>query len=244
MFRPKNTVLSLLSVASLGFGPAISGSQIAAPTITPTATTPASVTATLSFPGEHVAPRRIVTGVPSAKQPVGVITLYYDDKQLVDRVPFNAPDDWLKHISIQVRNKGMKPLIAGVFQLTLPDLGVAPMIFDNARFGMTPEHQLYATSTGAKVPRPKGEVAASIAPNQYVKISLAKNYEVLRAKMEAAGVPLSKATVLVVDYGPQYYEGDLRWQPNTFRRADPSRPGQYIPTNPDDFKAPPASSTN
>ena len=217
----------LLSVALLGIGAPSSRAQedpLNAQAVPP------------PLPGQHVALRTIVTGVPDAKNPVGVIAIFYDGKVIRPRSPFNAPDDWLRHITISVRNESARTMIAGNMQLAFPGIGGDPMVVRYLRVGITPEHQRY-TADGQKLHQIPGETAVAIAPRNYAKFSLASDYDAIQTEIERRA-PIADVATLVVDYGAFYFEGDLRWMMNSFSKADPDAPGKYIPTAPEDFKTP------
>ena len=95
---------------------------------------------------EHIAPRVIWTGRGNRTYPIGTLSIFYDGKPIKSGVPFDAPDDWLKHISVSFENRSSQALIEGTFQLDFRELGGEPWLFYDLRFGVLPEHQLYAPS--------------------------------------------------------------------------------------------------
>jgi hypothetical protein len=178
-----------------------------------------------------VAPRKIVTGVPGKDPPMGVIGIQYDGKMIRARTLFDAPDDWLKHITISIRNRSAKTLTAGGVQLAFPGIGGDPMIFYNLRFGVVPEHQATSRSGPVILP-PTGGPPISIAPGEYLKISLADHYEAIRSAIEVR-VPLSQAKLLVIDYGSYYFDGGFLWRFDSIAHVDPANPGVYVSAAPD-----------
>ncbi len=183
--------------------------------------------------GGHIVARTIVTARGSSSYPMGLIIVLYDGRPTLDRVPFDAPDDWLKHVTIAIRNESAKNLIAGSIQVAFPGIGGDPMIIRYIRFGVTPEHQLI-TGSGEKVEPPRGETATSVPPGGYIRIPLATDYDSIRSAIEKR-VPLSQATTCVIDYGVYYFDDDMRWSINSFRRADPTIPGKYAPMAPEEL---------
>ena len=182
----------------------------------------------------HIVPRRIVTAIPSKNNPVGEMVVRYDGKVIPNnRVPFDAPDDWLKHITVTMQNNSTRTITTGMLQLAFTDFVTKPMVVHYVQVGMLPEYQLY-TSSGVKVSRPVGETRISVAPGDYFTFSLAKDYEAIRAKLEARG-SLSQVTSVTIDYGGLWFDGDYHWNVGNFRRADPTTPGKYIPTDPGNF---------
>jgi hypothetical protein len=174
---------------------------------------------------------------------MGVIVILYDGKPIRDRVPFEAPDDWLKHVTIAIRNESAKALIRGSVQIAFPRLGGTPMVLQDVSVGVLPDFQLYREH-GEKASRSPGETPVSVPPGGYLEIPVAKDYDELRSKIEERA-PLSGATLAVVDYGIYYFEGDLRWSVGSdmsFMRADRTTPGKYVPVPPDELMGKPQSS--
>jgi hypothetical protein len=192
-----------------------------------------------SIPDADIAPRRIITAIPNKNNPVGEMVIQYDGKVIPnDRVPFDAPDDWLKHLTVTIQNTSAKTIVAGTLQLAFTKLVTNPMVVYYPQVGMMPDSQLYSPS-GRKLTRRPGETPISIAPGEYVRFSLANDYEAIRSKI-VARAPLSAANSVTIDYGGLWFDGDLRWNLNTFTRVDPANPhtGRYIPVDPSEIMGP------
>jgi len=158
----------------------------------------------------------------------------YDGKKIPNnRVPFNAPDDWLNHITISIQNKSAKAIVAGDLQLAFTTLVSNPMVFHYVRLGIEPEHEARGPS-GLVLVRRAGKTSISVAPGDYIRFSLATDYDAIRSKIEARA-PLSQATSVTIDYGIFYFEGGMRWDITAFSRVDPNTPGHYAPTTPEDL---------
>lgn len=175
-----------------------------------------------------LAPRRVVRGRGFNTDPVRIAGILYDGKPIAGGVSFDAPDDWLSHISVRIRNASSKPLVAGSFQLTFEKVGGGDYgVMHYIRFGRLPDHQLY-TESGVKVPRPTGEIQiAPVAPGETVTISFKDDYPVLNAALLKRG-PLSDVTECTIDYGSYYFTDGLRWSTNNYSREDPTTPGNYV----------------
>jgi len=160
------------------------------------------------------------------------MAVYYDDKPIqntITGIPFDAPDDWLSHLSVKIKNMSSKPLIAGNFQLTFEGLRGDTDVTHNIHFGMYPEHFLY-TQTGVKMPQPAGEIPISpVAPGETLTISFKNDYAVISAKLLKRG-PLSDAKECTIDYGAYYFTEGLRWSTGNYDREDPTTLGRYVPS--------------
>ena len=211
----------LLTVVSTGFSCFVIVAQ--------TSTQPTQDTAQASQ-NSPLAPRRVVRGRGNMADPIRITAVYYDDKLIqntIDGIPFDAPDDWLSHISVRISNMSSKPLIAGDFQLTFDDSHGNTLQRHNIRFGMLPEHMLYLPS-GVKFPQPNGEIPISpVAPGERITIPFNNDYAVISAVLLKRG-PLSDVKICTIDYGAFYFTDGLRWSIGNYDREDPSTPGHYV----------------
>jgi hypothetical protein len=185
----------------------------------------------------HTAPRIVRVGPDDPSFPIGRLTILYDGAPVKYGTPFNAPDDWLKHVSVAFQNKSSKPLTAGTLQIDFRQLGGDPIAIYYVHFGRTPEHQLHARS-GQPIARPAGESPIAIAPGATATISFGHDFPAMRSVIETRGT-LSQLTYCHIEYGAFYFDTDLRWMRGAFTRADPNTPGQYVPANAKEFTSKP-----
>ena len=68
-------------------------------------------------PGEHIVPRIVRVGPDDPSFPIGRLTILYDGKPVKYGTYFDAPDDWLRHVSVSFQNRSAKTLIAGFLQI-------------------------------------------------------------------------------------------------------------------------------
>ena len=173
---------------------------------------------------------------------MGPIAVLYDGKPIQARTPFDAPDDWLKHITIAIKNESAKTLTGGFIQLAFPGIGGDPMLFYYVHFGkLTKLDRFIYSKSRQRVPPPEGEPPVSVPPGEHIILPLASEHEAIQSAI-AAKAPQAQATLVVVDYGAFNFDGGLRWMLNSFRREDPSTPGNYIPTPREDLMAKPGVS--
>jgi hypothetical protein len=88
------------------------------------------------------APRQIVRGRGFVNDPIKIVDILYDGKPVMGSRPFDAPDDWLSHVDVIVKNASSKPLVAGNFQLTFDGVGGERPLTHYIRFGAIPGHAL------------------------------------------------------------------------------------------------------
>jgi hypothetical protein len=160
------------------------------------------------------------------------MVIYYDDKPIQNTIsgtPFDAPDDWLSHLSVKIRNVSSKPLIAGNLQLSFNGLrGDIPVIY-LVWFGSLPDHMLY-TASEVKRPQPTGEIPISpVAPGDTITIPF-KNVVPLMSKKLLATGPLSDVKECSISYGTYFFTEGLRWSMGNYDREDPSTLGHYVPS--------------
>ena len=118
------------------------------------------------------APRKIVTGRGFVNDPIRIVDILYDGKPVMGSRPFDAPDDWLSHVDLIVKNASSKPLVAGNFQLTFDGVGGERPLTHYIRFGSIPGHALQMPS-GVTRDQPIGEQSKDpIPPGGTVILSL------------------------------------------------------------------------
>jgi hypothetical protein len=175
------------------------------------------------------APRQIVRGRGFVNDPIKIVDILYDGKPVMGSRPFDAPDDWLSHVDVIVKNASSKPLVAGNFQLTFDGVGGERPLTHYIRFGAIPGHALQMPS-GVTRDQPIGEQSKDpIPPGGTVTLSLKDFYPPLRARLLAA-TSLSNVTECTIDYGVYWFDGGLLWAPGNYSIEDPSQPGKYIPS--------------
>lgn len=176
---------------------------------------------------QTLAPRAIVRARGFVTDPIKLNGVFYDGKPIDGSAPFNAPDDWLSHISVKITNTSSKTLTAGRFQLTFDGIGGSTLFFYILNFGRMPDYQLY-TRSGVKVPRKEGEVPIFVPPGETITIHFKDDYAALEKKLLAMG-PLSNVKECTIDFAGFYFADGLRWAPNRYSREDPDHPGKYVP---------------
>jgi hypothetical protein len=148
------------------------------------------------------------------------------------RQTFDAPDDWLKDLTIRIQNRSGKAMIGAGVQLAFTTLAANPTVVYSIQHGITPAHEV-STPSGPMV-HPASGTPFSLPPGESLAFTLAQDYDAIRSAIEAKG-SLAQVTSVSISYGTFYFDGGLRWQSNTFSRVDPSSPGRYIPAVAKDF---------
>jgi hypothetical protein len=184
------------------------------------------------LPPDQISPE---TPLPNQIVPVGEMLVYYDHRGTPGpnrRQTFDAPDDWIKDLSISVQNRSGKTILGAGMQLTFTTPAANPAVVYSVQLGITPAHEV-STPSGPMV-LPASGTPLSIPPGENVRFTLARDYSAIRSAIEAKE-SLAQITSVSISYGTFYFDGGLRWQPNTFSRVDPASPGRYIPAVAKDF---------
>jgi len=165
---------------------------------------------------------------------------HFPDQRAWESV-FNAGDDWVKDLSLVIRNVSHRSIayleVSCVLSETAdwqteianhkspenPILGQASNVV-----GWRPEHALYSTLRGkAAEPDSTRRAAFKLGPKQEFTISLQdpKNYESLRSTVEAR-VPVSSMTACNSQVSTIFFDDGTMWQGHKYRRPA-EQPGQW-----------------
>lgn len=156
---------------------------------------------------------------------VGEFSIHEDRPGL----PFQADDDWLKNMTISVRNRTDKTIICGEVRLWFPETALGPDHAQTAyllRFGQRPESARYHKD-GSKI-LPDTRKAIVLAPGRTFVIRVAEYMDEIQALFENLGtMPLSQVTKLNIQRVGYYFADDTRWENHAYLSPDSEHPGQY-----------------
>jgi hypothetical protein len=205
------------------------------------------------FPGPRIAP--VATANPAKSQ--GTKMVYIDAQYRVDPVtitavtvgdqqiqpglstgarevrpgtPFQADEDWLKNLSISLKNRTDKVIVRAELQLWFPDTGDGspsqPATTYIITLGQRPDIDSY-TSRGQKLPSEPGKQALLHAPGQTLVVHVADFVDAIQSRVEEK-IPFSQVTRLAIQRIQFYFVDGLRWTDlNGFETPDPNHPGQF-----------------
>lgn len=176
---------------------------------------------------------RMVVGERSSyMDPIQVVVFKEGDDRIVRGVPFQAGDDWLKYLSVTVRNASKKNIAGIEAVMSLLDTGdgtsTRPIVTSNVLVGVRPGVQSGSTNEGM----PPSSVL--IEPGQSVTISFAANYDGFKTKVEAQQ-SISTIHRCRMSFSVFFADG-TRWIVDQYYRPEPAHPGRYAPMSFEEFQ--------
>jgi hypothetical protein len=165
---------------------------------------------------------------------------------------FQADEDWLKNMSIVLKNRTDKVIAHVEIQLFFPDTGDGsasrPVTAYTIALGQVPDINSF-TSHGQKIPPDSSKQPLLLAPGQTLVIRVADYIDGIRDMLEqfpgalVGGSPILQVTRVTIDRLQLFFVDGLRWKNlDGFAVPDPNRPGRY--TNPGTTFFPGRSSQN
>jgi hypothetical protein len=144
--------------------------------------------------------------------------------------PFQADEDWLKNMSIVLKNRTDKVIVRAEVQLWFPDTGDGsssrPVTAYTITVGQRPEIDSYA-SNGQKIPPEPGKQPLLFAPGQTLVIHVADHVDAMQSRVEET-LPFSQVTRLAIQRLQFYFVDGMRWDDlHGFGVPDPNHPGQF-----------------
>ena len=195
----------------------------------------------------YINPQNSMQPVSIEKVTVGELVIQLGVKEIGWRdeqrgIPFQANDDWLKNMSIVVKNRTDEAIVWAGFKLYFPDSGdgrSSPVMVRTITLGQVPEIDSF-TSHGEKIPSEPSKRALLLAPGQTLVIQLSDYIDEVQSFVEGT---LSWSQVKKVWIAPArfFFVDGMRWDSlYGFGVPDPNRPGQftnldrghYFPGNP------------
>lgn len=147
--------------------------------------------------------------------PIEVFDLRVKDRSISFNEAFEADADWLKNVSLKIRNNSKKTIVCiymgAVFRETAP----APMMHS----------KFFGHPTNANVRRAGPPL--ELKPGEVLSVSLADEYEQLKAVVEHKK-PIDSVTVLELEITRAYFEDGMMWDLGELYRPDPDNFGKWI----------------
>jgi hypothetical protein len=149
--------------------------------------------------------------------------------------PFQADQDWLKNMSISLKNRTDKVVVRAEVQLFFPDTGngitpqgrISPTVtVYTMELGQRPEIDSYA-SHGQKIPPEPGKQPLLLAPGQTLVIHVADHVDEMHSRVEET-LPFSQVTRVAIRRLRFFFVDGMRWTDlDRFGIPDPNHPGQF-----------------
>lgn len=130
---------------------------------------------------------------------------------------FEESDDWPKRLSFEIQSVAAKPIVYIELNLNFPETRTTGNLMSfPIRLGVRPDLNF-----------PRDNEAFRLMPDEKVSISIARQYDKLAEFVERR-TPMSTINKIQVEVGFIIFEDGTAWA-GEFLRADPSKPGRYVP---------------
>jgi hypothetical protein len=193
-------------------------------------------------PGKSLGTKMVYIDAQYRVDPVTITAVTVGDQQIQPGLstgamevqpgtPFQAGEDWLKSMSISLKNRTDKVIVRAELQLWFPDTGDGspsqPVTTYIVTLGQRPEIDSY-TSRGQKLPpEPANKQPLLHTPGQTLVIHLADYIEAIKLRVEEK-IAWSQVSRLAVQRIRVYFVDGTRWNDqNGYGIPDPNHPGQF-----------------
>jgi hypothetical protein len=144
--------------------------------------------------------------------------------------PFQSDEDWLKKMSISLKNRTDKVIVRAEVELYFPDTGDGsssqPVEGYNVSLGRRPEIDSYS-SHGQKLPEEPNKPALLVAPGQTFVIHIADYIDAIQSRVEET-LPFAQVTRVAIRRIGFFFADGMRWNDlYGFGVPDPNHPGQF-----------------
>jgi hypothetical protein len=132
---------------------------------------------------------------------------------------FDADGDWLKDLTIEIRNTSGKTITWMLVNLLFPDV---------TKDGAVALHQFFL---GVDPDAPFARPELRVAPNETFEIPLSTKYEDLRrlVKVIGSGMAIENVSKVEVEFHAALFDDETRFQIGLWYRRDPKNPHKWIP---------------
>ncbi|HXT87044.1 MAG TPA: hypothetical protein VN745_08480 [Verrucomicrobiae bacterium] len=163
--------------------------------------------------------------------------------------PFQADDDWVKNLTVTIKNLSNKEIVAASLNVYFPETGTgrgdSPVYGDVISLGRRPAMYARAGGTNSEKLQPEGTSAPlQILPGQQLTVSLAQYYPEIQQSVEQSR-PMSNLTVCSIVLEGVFFSDGMMWaQGHEFKKPDPTSPGRYVDITADQFWGRTSSKSN
>ena len=125
---------------------------------------------------------------------------------------FEGDRDWLKELTIKLRNISGKTITYVVVMLNFPEV---------TKNGRTAQHQIFlGVDPDRKFQRPE----LRLAPNETIEIPLAAQYADIKSLVEGVGnLPPENVSKVLVDFFSAYFDDETLFEAGTMFRRNPDQ---------------------
>jgi hypothetical protein len=192
-------------------------------------------------PGKSLGTKMVYIDAQYRVDPVTITAVTVGDQQIQPGLstgarevqpgtPFQADEDWLKTMSISLKNRTDKVIVRAEIQLWFPDTGDGspsqPVTTYTITLGQRPDIVSY-TNRGQKLPPEPGKQALLHTPGQTLVIHVADYIDAIQSRVEEK-IPFAQVTRFAIQRLQFYFVDGTRWNDlNGFGVPDPEHPGQF-----------------
>jgi hypothetical protein len=153
--------------------------------------------------------------------------------------PFKAGPDWLRDISVAIKNTSPSKIIYVSVLVDLTDTGLgtreSPRVAAGNSVGRKPEHALYSATTG----KLRSEVQAEpidLEPGAELVMPIVseKDYDNIKSLIEEKQ-DLSSVTRCEISVSTVYFADGTKWSSGAYWQPDAASPGRYAQLSVDDW---------
>lgn len=156
-------------------------------------------------------------------------------RQFRDAYKFQAGDDWLRNLSLVVKNRTSKNIVYIGLRLKFPQTKAeGPVVEDSFAYGRIPDAVAY-NAAGEKLPQ-GSDRPILLAPGQQMTLSLAGHESEIREGLERLQ-PFSSISLCYIRHDV-YFDDGTAWWLGRYGAPDPAQPGKIIPMNGQYFPGP------
>jgi hypothetical protein len=142
--------------------------------------------------------------------------------------PFQANEDWLKNMSVVLKNRTNKTIDWADIYLVFPD--VQPTLNYSLTIGRMPAVDFFMGKGQKPLPHRAEDserIPLSFAPGQTLVIKLADHLDAMQSAVEAF-MPLEQVTRIAIEPIVFFFGDGMRWNDTTrFGIPDPNQPGKF-----------------
>lgn len=179
----------------------------------------------------------IFTQYPMPFDPIRVSDFKEGNDPVTPGIPIKAGEDWLKNISLTIKNVSPKDITLVEVRLLFVDTenGTGQRPFTSAtafKLGQRSEHDLYSLSGEKMLPDPGSPLR--LPPGQRLTVSFASQYDEIKQDAETRQ-PMSTIQKVLVTYDISFADGTA-WTGGGYYRPDPAVHNHYLPISFSEFK--------
>lgn len=144
--------------------------------------------------------------------------------------PFRADEDWLKNMSVSLKNRTNKVIVRAELQLWFPDTGDGspsqPVTVHIISVGRRPEIDSFA-SHGQKLQPEPGKTPLLVAPGQTVVIHFVDDLDAMQSRVEET-LSFAQVTRVAIQRLRVYFVDGMSWDDlHGFGVPDLNHPGRF-----------------